>query len=173
MTTLTVSVGSTDDVDRDTWCTSVNWTRRIGRVWLDPCSNERSTVLAERSWRFDLGQDALVLARFLSRRTPGPIYINPPYSRGMVPQFVEAFCRHRFIFLVRADVSTDWWKALWPHVALECRPATRKLFTPPPGVVDTGNVFPHSLLYARAEDATPAVLAASYVTVPQHSRKAA
>lgn len=165
MSVLALSIG--DDVDRDTWCTGRVWTRRLGRVWLDPCSNDRSTVDAERTWRLDRGQNALVLARYLPRHPPGPVYINPPYSRGMVAQFVEAFARTRFVFLVRADVSTEWWSALWPFVALECRPDSRKLFDPPPGVIDTGNVFPHSFLFARADDARPELRAHCYVSEPR------
>lgn len=161
---MSITLSIDDDIDRDTWCTGRQWTRRLGRVWLDPCSNERSTVDAERVWRLDRGQDALILARYLPRVTPGPIFINPPYSRGMVAQFVEAFCRHRFIFLVRGDTSTEWWSMLWRYVELEARPNTRELFEAPPGVENTLNVYPHSFLFARADDATPALRAHCYVT---------
>lgn len=111
-----------------------------------------------------------MLARYLPpySKQPGPIYINPPYSRGMVAQFVEAFCRSRFIFCVRADTSTDWWAALWPYVTLEARPNTRDLFEPPPGVEESSNPYPHSFLYARAEDCTAAMRAHCYVSTVLH-----
>jgi hypothetical protein len=158
-----------DDADRDSWCTPIAWARRLGRVWLDPCSNERAHIISDVAWRFDRGQNALKLARYLPPRRMqlGPIFINPPYGRGMVAQFVEAFCRSRFIFLVRSDVSTEWWASLWPYVELEARPTERLDFEPPPGVESSSNPYPHSFLYSRAEDCTAEMMRACYVTTPR------
>lgn len=86
----------------------------------------------------------------------------------MVAQFVEAFRRTRFIFLVRADTSTEWWADLWPYVQLEARPDTRRLFEPPPGVENVLNVYPHSFLFSNADDCTTAMRAACYVSSVIH-----
>ena len=75
--------------DRDTWATPEWLTRAIGRVDLDPCSNDRSTVLAKRTFNLDArGEDGLKLAKFVSRNTR--TYVNPPYGRGLVIQFIRA-----------------------------------------------------------------------------------
>lgn len=111
-----------------------------------------------------------MLGRYVSRNTR--VWCNPPYSRGMVAQFVEAFCHTRFCFLVRSDTSTDWWAALWPYVAVEARPKERINFEPPPGVEEPpGNPYPHSLLYANAIDVTATVIETCYVTTVQHQRR--
>lgn len=150
--------------DRDAWTTPPEITGIIGPVDLDPCSNKYSTVQAAKTFDLANGQDGIVLARFVGKQTR--TYINPPYSRGMVIQFVRAYRHTRFTFLVRCDVSTDWWAELWPYVEAMCFPKDRVAFKPPPGVKDPpGSPYPHVLLYARADDMTDAVRAATYVLV--------
>lgn len=163
-----LSLAGFDDVgvepDRDAWTTPEKITSIIGRFDLDPCSNKYSTVDAEKTFDLERGQNGLVLARFVARHTK--TWINPPYSRGQVIQWVRAYRHTRFAFLVRADVSTDWWAELWPSVAALCLPKDRVAFKPPPGIKDPpGSPFPHAFLFARADDVTPELAAASYVLV--------
>ncbi len=157
-----------DDVmvepDRDCWTTPPNITGIIGRFELDPCSNQYSTVQADKTFDLARGQDGIVLGRFVARGTK--VFCNPPFSRGMVIQFVRAYRHTRFTFLVRCDVSTDWWAELWPAVGAMALPKDRVAFKPPPGIVEPpGSPFPHVLLYSRANDVPPAVHSACYVTV--------
>jgi hypothetical protein len=151
-----------DDIDRDTWCTPRAIALAVGPVDLDPCTNERSHIIAARTFRLDRGQDGLKLARYVSKNTR--TWINPPYSHGNVIRWVKAYRHTRFTFLVRFDVSTVWWSELWGFASYLCTPKDRVMFEPPPGVEEPpGSPFPHALLYARGEDITPAIRASCYV----------
>lgn len=157
-----------DSPDRDTWTTQKKWADAVGPVDLDPCSNERAVILARRSFWLSRGQDGLVLSKFTSARTR--TFINPPYSHGSVIKWVKAYRHTRFTFLVRCDVSTDWWAELWPCVEAICLPIERMEFDPPPGVERVpGSPFPHAFLYARLSDVSDAVRAACYVFVKERT----
>jgi hypothetical protein len=148
-----------DNVDRDTWTTPRKITRRLGPVWLDPCSNERSKVEALRTFRLDRGEDGLKLARFVPRNPPGIVFVNPPYSRDQVELWVEAYRHTRFLFLLRYDPSTDWYKLLIKYTSIVAHPHFRVNFDPPPGIVLEGgnhnNPFPHALYARDAADISP------------------
>lgn len=159
---MSASSAADDDADRDAWCTALRMARAIGPVDYDPCSNERSNILATHAYMLSRGQDALVMAKYISRRWLG--FINPPYSRGMVMRFVLAFVHHRFIFLLRFDPSTEWFALLYEMTERIAFPKDRTDFEPPPGVeAKPGNPFPHALFYARAEDVSDAIHASCYV----------
>jgi hypothetical protein len=171
-----------DTPDRDTWTSPPLIADMIGPVWLDPCSNERSIIQAVKTFDLARGQDGLALSRYVNRYDPktahaiprdapgGLVFLNPPYSRGNVPRWVDAYLHTRFCFLLRVDTSTAWWSTLWRRVELVCVPTVRVNFTPPPGVEPhhaTSNPFPHALLLRRAEDATPMMLEQCYVMTPK------
>jgi len=142
-----------DGPDRDTWVTPLWLANAIGPVELDPCSNERAHILAKR--RFDLarGEDGLVLSRFVKRDTR--THINPPYSRGSVIRWIEAYRHVRWNFLLRFDITTKWFRTLWPMTEMIVIPMQRIDFEPPPGAHDAGSIyFPHALFYKRASDVT-------------------
>lgn len=153
-----------DDPDRDTWVTPKWMSDAIGRWDLDPCANERSHIVADRTFRLDRGQDGLVLARFVSRSTR--TWINPPYSRGQVIQWVEAYQHARFCFLVRLDFSTAWIEKLIAYSSLLLVPRQRVNFEPPPGVRAGSNAFPHGLFFKHADDATADIRALCYRWTP-------
>jgi len=144
------------DPDRDTWCTPKFICDAIGEVDVDPCSNERSHVRARRTFRLDNGQDGLVLAKFVDRTSL--VFVNPPYSRGEVVQWVRAYEHTRFIFLVRMDTSTAWFAELIRRTGMICvLREQRTNFEPPPGVSGSSNAFPHGLFYADAADISDAI----------------
>ncbi len=151
-----------DGVDRDQWVTPRKIARDVGPWDLDPCSNEFSHIQAKRTFRLDRGQNGLFLARYVTRGTR--TWINPPYSHGSVIQWVRAYRHTFFCFLVRCDVSTEWWETLWPFVEVLALPKERVAFEPPPGAPSApGSPFPHALLYRRAIDVTEAVSRSCYV----------
>ena len=153
-------VDDEEEADRDAYTTPPWLTKAIGPVWLDVCTNKFSTVQATIGFRLDRGQDALVLAKHVPKNPPGIVWCNPPYSRGLVIQFVRAFRHTRFAFLVRHDVSTEWFRELYAATSLLCTPWRRVNFVPPPGftgAVSHNNPFPHSILYRNADDATDAI----------------
>lgn len=145
-----------DGPDHDTWTTPPEITTRLGWWDLDPCSNERSTVLAHKTFDFDRRkQNALVLAKYVKRSTRA--FINCPYSRGMVLAFVEAFLHVNFCFLLRYDARTRWFAKLSAATELFLFPYHCN-FVPPPGVQSYSAIFPHCLFFKRACDATPEIL---------------
>lgn len=155
------------DPDRDTWISPKWISDAVGEFDLDCCTNERAHIRATKKFMLERGQDGLVLAKYVGRNER--VWCNPPYSRGMVIQFVRAYAKTRFCFLVRKDYSTDWMAELWPHVGLVLTPRGRRLdFEPPPGAKASSNPFPHGLFYARAEDATPEIRKLCYAMVPDH-----
>ena len=148
-----------DDVDRDTWCTPKLFADAIGSVQLDPCSNERSHILAERTFRLDREEDGLVLAQTITAQTL--VFINPPYSDVM--PWIEAYGHTRFIFLLKIDPSTKWFTALVELSAVILIPkGTRIQFEAPPGVPkekSQANPFPHGFFFAQESDVPPALAA--------------
>lgn len=145
-----------DDADRDSWCTPWWIADALGPVRLDPCSNERSHIIAWERWYLDRGQDALKLARGVPKDPGGLIYVNPPYSRGLVMKFVRAFADKRSCFLLRFDTSTTWFNEMYARTELLLIPRIRVNFEPPPGTSLTGNhnnPYPHALMFTRARDA--------------------
>lgn len=148
-----------DDVDRDTWCTPKAFADAIGPVQLDPCSNERSHIQAERTFRLDREEDGLLLAETITEQTL--CFINPPYSDVM--PWIDAYGHTRFIFLLKIDPSTKWFTALVELSAVILIPkGTRIQFEAPPGVPadkSHANPFPHGFFFAQESDIPPALAA--------------
>ena len=141
---------------RDSWCTPKWLADLIGPVDLDPCSNDRSHVQAATKWD-GAPHDGLALAHTVHERAR--VFINSPYSRGQVIQWVRAYRHTDFMFLVRLDPSTAWWALLMrerPHVWM---PDRRIGFDPPPRVKASTNPFPHAIV---ARTLSPAMLTAGY-----------
>lgn len=148
--------------DRDTWCTPLLYALALGRWGLDPCSNERSHIVSDRTFRLANGQNGLVLAKFVSPRTR--VFCNPPYS-DVLP-WVLAYGHTRFCFLLKFDPSTKWCRELLARTGLILFPEDRIKFEPPPGVEATSNQFPHGFFFAREEDATPEIRALCHAWRP-------
>ncbi|MGE0547602.1 MAG: hypothetical protein AB7O24_04330 [Kofleriaceae bacterium] len=157
--------GKNGEPNRGSWCTDEGTAHAVGRWDLDPFSNPRSHVLSDAACMLERGDDGfgdgthgsykladigLLRASELTR-----VWIQPDYS------FVERALAHyghtRFCALLRFDPRVEWFQKLYRLVELVC--VLRKCeFEPPPGVEASSNSFPHALYYARAEDATPAIL---------------
>lgn len=145
--------------DRDSWCTPRAWAERVGAWDLDPCSNERSHIRATHTLRLDRGEDGLV-----ADVRPGTrVFLNPPYGRGQVIQWVRRFAKTRFCFLVRLDPSTRWFAELYAASQVLLVPRGERIeFEPPPGVKASKNPYPHVLAYADHRDVTHAVETACF-----------
>jgi hypothetical protein len=141
----------------DAYCTPKPLARLIGYVDYDPCSNERSHIMAGVSWFGTRGvtDDGLLMAHTVP--DDADVFCNPPYSRGQVARWVDAYLRTRFIFLVRQDPSTAWYERLvtvrprsyvWTprKGALGPGVGARIEFEPPPGVKADGVRFPHCII---------------------------
>lgn len=104
---------------------------KFGRIWLDPCSNRWSVVDARISLDLDRGEDGLKadwlgmigeLEAQSPQLDPGqtirPIFVNPPYGRGMIIPWVrkaiEETNRSAFLgvaLLVPCGPSRKWYQA--------------------------------------------------------------
>lgn len=138
--------GSGASERRDSWCTPRWLTDLIGQVDYDPCSNERSTVRAHTKNDGLYGYDGLKQLAADSCKT----FINPPYSRGQVARWVEAYKNTDFIFLLRWDPSTAWFAELMKVTEYVWFAERKRIaFEPPPGVKSSSNPYPHAL-YCRS-----------------------
>lgn len=163
--------GSGSDEGRDSACTPKWLADLIGRVDLDPCSNPRSHINAAQALSLERGDNGLVdVPGSQSDWSPGCYYmatltsgrlarakhytrtfINPPYARGQVIRWVRHWRHTNFIFLLRWDPRTKWFRELLPHcthvwfpLEVEGHPG-RIEFEPPPGVKFSSNPLPHAL----------------------------
>lgn len=147
--------------DRNTWCTPKWIADAIGEVDLDPCSNDRSHIHAKETYVLERGENGLMLAPDVPRESL--CYINPPYGRGLVIQWVRAYGEKRFIFLLKFDPSTLWFAELMSHTKLVLFPKQERVeFEPPPDVKASSVQFPHALFFSNPEDARPEILNRCY-----------
>lgn len=170
-------LGEEEDGDRDTWVTPWWLADSIGPVWLDPFWNPNSHIQAERTfWLEGRGEDAFRLARTVApaASSPGLVWINPPYSHGMVLRAIRAFRHAAFCFLVRLDPSTQWFAELYRDTHLMLVPHIRVNFEPPPGLETAtdnhNNPFPHVLMFARPQDASDEIRSQCYTLSPTEAR---
>jgi len=145
-------VGGSSEAARDGACTPPWLTEMIGDVDLDPCSNPRSTVRARRKFDLADGNDGLALAETL--KSPGlRVFVNPPYSRGQVSRWVDAYRHADYVFLLRWDPSTAWFRRLMETTAAVWFANRRVDFVPPPGVTFSSNPYPHALFFRHSPSA--------------------
>lgn len=136
-------ISSPESLDRDSWTTPQWLTDLLPYVDLDPCSNVRSTVRANRTYRLDRGEDGLALP------WNGMCFINPPYS-DVLPWARKGIEAESIGFLVNADSSTAWWREMTRYCRLMFLFAKRIQFTPPPGVRASTNSKPQALVCDEA-----------------------
>lgn len=149
---------------RDSFTTPLPLAHDVGEFDYDVASNSRSLIRARKHFMLERGQDGLKLAKYVPRSAR--VWCNPPYSRGLVMQFLLAYQHTRFVFLLRDDSSTLWWKHLLTLVEVIARPVKcerlptgRINFDPPPELplIAHNNPYPHTLFYRDASMVTPAI----------------
>lgn len=93
-------------VTSDDWCTPIELANDLGLFGVDPCSNPRSHVRADRKLSLEDGDDGL------TEPWNGSVFLNPPYSQPL------PWCRRLalhdgpWVALVKLDTTTRWWAAL-------------------------------------------------------------
>lgn len=129
-------------VASDDWCTPRDLAVLLGPFELDPCSNDRSYVIAANRYDGTPGNDGLVAS------WTGSVFVNPPYSNPL--PWCERLRDHKgpWVALMKLDPSTKWWATLMqasPTVA----PFRKRLkFERPDKPPLTAN-FPSVLLWSR------------------------
>ena len=162
--------GGSGETDRGTWCTAKDWAVAVGAWDLDPFSNPRSLVAAERRCMLENGGNGLLDTAVPGSYSAPPafgradeltrVWIQPPYE--LVAAAIAHYGHTRFCALLRwsPDVKA-WFPELWKRTAVVCHPFGERMeFEPPPGVEKSGDMpFPHALYYAHEADVTDAVRA--------------
>lgn len=131
--------------DTDCWTTPRWLTDLLPHANVDPASNPRSTVRADRSYMLETGENGLELPWV------GIVWCNPPYS-NILPWALKLEHETRIgnvagaAFLVNADHSTRWWKRLTRLLPNRLDFDQRIQFKAPPGAAPSTNNKPQSLL---------------------------
>ena len=144
-------VRGTLDSRNDDWYTPREWLsfahNVLGKIDLDPFSSEfaNRTVKAERI--FTIEDNA-----FLQTWKAGTVWMNPPYTRGLVDQavgkFVEEFRKGSFksgLILVNNMTDTQWYKQMYPDAYAVCNIIGRISFENAAGQRVSGNTRGQSL----------------------------
>ena len=99
------------------WYTPLEWIERaretMGSIDLDPASNEYAQQKIKAGTWFDAQRDGLVQPWF------GNVWLNPPYGRGLIDDFVEKTISeysvkhtNQAIVLVDPRTDTEWFHSL-------------------------------------------------------------
>jgi len=97
------------------------------------------------------------------------VFINPPYARGSVQRWFDAYKHTRWCFLLRFDPSTDWFAQIYDAAELVAVPRGRRVnFESPPGIAPSSNAIAHALYYRHAADAPRALVQACVTWRKKH-----
>lgn len=90
----------------DSWCTARDLADLLGRFTIDPCSNPRSHIHADRCLSLENGDDGL------TAEWQGSVFWNGPYSNPL--PWVERLACHpgAWVALTKSDPTTKWYAKL-------------------------------------------------------------
>lgn len=127
---------------RDCWTTPKDLVDRLPMFGLDPCSNPRAHLIAERQLCLERGENGLEedWSEYDS------VFVNGPYS-NLRPFARKAATARAFVFLVNLDPSTKWWKELVRSGGRYRFEFDKRLkFEPPPRIKESTNNKPSALV---------------------------
>jgi phage N-6-adenine-methyltransferase len=149
--------GRTGAPERDSgaWFTPAPYARMVeevlGQIDLDPFSADAANVNIRARRYFTAGQDAYRQRWFESK---GTVFMNPPYTRGMVEGAVELFLAHwetgvitQGIVLVNNATETCWFQSLLRHSSAVCFTERRIAFENVDGKQVSGNTRGQAFFY--------------------------
>jgi phage N-6-adenine-methyltransferase len=106
----------------------------LGEIDVDPASNEFAQRTVKAATFYSKEDDGL------SKPWQGRVWLNPPYSRGVIGQFVAKLCAERkagrveaAILLTHNHTETAWWQAAALGSHAICFPRARVKFESPRG----------------------------------------
>lgn len=132
--------------------------RAMGSFDLDPASCEKAQRTVKATRFFDLEDNAL------ERDWSGNVWLNPPYSRGLIEQFVDKLLAEatksdaqmfRATTIVNMASSTKWFHRLLGGASLVCFVDHRIQFYGP-NMSGNGNSYDSLLFYIEAQSKDPA-----------------
>ncbi len=108
--------------------------RVLGTIDLDPASSDMANGIIKAETYFTVEDDGL------SKHWQGRVWMNPPYSSGLVDQFAAKLVQHvgagdisEAIVLVNNATETDWFQSLLKVTSVVCFPNGRVRFWQPSG----------------------------------------
>jgi phage N-6-adenine-methyltransferase len=125
----------------DEWYTPAEYIERVRRVLggidLDPASNERAQQIVQAGTFFTKADDALM------QDWHGRVWLNPPYSKGLLYQFVSKMIHEvkskrttAAIMLLNNFTDADWFQLACSICAAICFPRGRIYFKNASGKID-------------------------------------
>ena len=117
----------------------------MGEIDLDPASSEIAQVLVKAKRYYTIDDDGLTQA------WSGRVWLNPPFSAGVIEKFVDKLCASWLreavtsaILLTNNASDTAWFQQAFTWATAMCFPAGRIRFLTPsgsPGAPLQGQVF--------------------------------
>lgn len=136
--------------DSDSWFTPsiyVSAARKVldNKIGLDPFSSIEADEVVMAKKHFNVKDDAFT-QDWKTPRNARTVWMNPPYSRGLIEhsvnKFIEEWLKKRFdraIVLVNNSTDTRWWKKLMANSAAVCLTHHRISFITKDGKSVSGN----------------------------------
>lgn len=112
------------------WCTPTEYLLSaravMGDIDLDPASNDVANVWIQAHKYFTKDDDGL------SKKWKGRVWLNPPYSRDLMPKFIDKLISSKkvkqYICLTNASTDTKWFHALMEDADVVCFTKSRISF---------------------------------------------
>lgn len=108
--------------------------RALGSIDLDPASIEQANEVVQADRFYTIREDGL------RQEWAGRVFMNPPYSKGLIDGFMEKMAHEYLsgdveeaIILVNNATETNWFQTVLAHVAAVCFPRGRVRFWGPEG----------------------------------------
>lgn len=116
---------TTPKAHKNEWCTPAVYVEAarevMGRIDLDPASNDRAQKIVQASTYYTAETDGLAY------EWRGRVWLNPPYSNGMIGRFVEKLLTEfqagridEAVVLTHNNTDTAWWHDLARHATAIC-----------------------------------------------------
>ncbi len=126
----------------------------LGKLDLDPASSQTAQRSVRATQFYSLADDGL------SKRWKGSVWLNPPYTGGIVDKFVEKLCEHFLcgdvkaaILLTNNATETAWYQPAAQVAACVCFPKGRIRFIDEHGEPGGAPLQGQSFLYFGREKA--------------------